>query len=212
MDEHELCRRGLCSILPHLSGVELIVEAGDARGAIQQARSAQPNLVITDLFFPGAGGVGLVRELKRTLPHCRILVLTVNRSEALALEAFQAGASGFALKEQKVDELVEAIRAVVRGEVYLAPHFPRTILDPVPLGASRALRAGPLGDLSAREREVFDLAVRAFTNDGIATELGISVKTVETHRARINRKLRVHSTAELVRFAALNDLLAKRPD
>jgi DNA-binding NarL/FixJ family response regulator len=213
VDEHALCRRGLKALLGEMPEVASIVEASDARTAIELARETEPHLAIIDLFLPGAGGAGLVRDFRRHHPECHVLVVTAHASELYALEALEAGALGYALKDQKTDELLEAIRMVARGEPYLAPRFPRTLLDRVQKGRTRPrARRGPLGELSAREREVFDLAVRAFTNDGIATELGISVKTVETHRARINRKLGVHSTGELVRFAALNGLLVRKAE
>jgi DNA-binding NarL/FixJ family response regulator len=211
VDEHELCRRGLRAFLDDTPGVECVAEAADMRTALELARTAKPDLAVIDLFLPGAGGAGLVREMRRQYPSCRVLVLTSHASEMHALEALEAGAFGYALKDQKGAEILEAIRVVGRGGMYLAPRFPRTLLDRAQKGRTRPrLRKGPVGELSTREREVFDLAVRAFTNDGIASELGISVKTVETHRARINRKLSVHSTGELVRFAALNGLLARK--
>jgi DNA-binding NarL/FixJ family response regulator len=213
VDEHELCRRGIKALLAETPGVTFVAETGDAKSAIDFARDVKPNLAIIDLFLPGAGGAGLVRDLRRHRPECQILVLTAHASELYALEALEAGALGYALKDQKTDEIIEAIQTVARAEPYLAPRFPRTLIERVQKGRTRPrTRRGPLGELSAREREVFDLAVRAFTNDGIATELGISVKTVETHRARINRKLGVHSTGELVRFAALNGLLVRKAE
>jgi DNA-binding NarL/FixJ family response regulator len=129
--------------------------------------------------------------------------------ERLVQEALSAGAAGYALKSERLEALASAIRAVARGGSYLAPELPARLLN----GArgSRPGEQGSLGGLSPREREVFDLLVRGFSNRGVAAELCISVKTVETHRSRIHQKLGVHSVAELIRFAALNGLIADSP-
>jgi DNA-binding NarL/FixJ family response regulator len=209
VDDHELFRQGLKAALEAAADFVVVAEAADARSALEAARTSQPDIAILDVSLPGAGGVALARDLLRYEPSCKIMMLTMHVSEPYVLEAFDAGARGYAIKDQRTTEIIDAIRTVARGEIYLAPRIPRSVLERHQSGSYR-LDSGPLGELSVREREVFDLAVRGFTNESIASELGISVKTVETHRARINRKLRVHSTGELVRFAALHGLILRR--
>ncbi len=133
-------------------------------------------------------------------------MLSIHGTDENVMEALAAGALGYALKDQLAEEIVTAIRVVASGEHYLAPKIPKAVLERHRRGEDA--RASPLKELSAREREVFDLVVRGFTNESAARELTISVKTVETHRARINRKLGVHSTEALVRFAAMRGLLS----
>ncbi len=187
----------------------MVGEAADARSALDVARTAEPDVGVLDLSLPGAGGIALARDLLRYSPRCRILMLTMHVSEPYVLEALDAGALGYAIKDQRTSEIIDAIQTVARGEMYLPPRLGSSILERYRDGR-RKQGAGPLAELSDREREVFDLAVRGFTNENIASELGISIKTVETHRARINRKLGVHSTGELVRFAALHGLILRK--
>jgi two-component system response regulator NreC len=209
VDDHELFRQGLRAALDATADFVVVAEASDARSALEAARTSQPDIAVLDVSLPGAGGIALARDLRRSEPNCKILMLTMHVSEPFVLEALDAGALGYAIKDQRTSEIMEAIRTVARGELYLAPRIPRSVLERHQKGNYRP-EAGPLSELSVREREVFDLVVRGFTNESAATELGISVKTVETHRARINRKLSVHSTGELVRFAALHGLILRR--
>jgi DNA-binding NarL/FixJ family response regulator len=209
VDDHELFREGLKTALQAASDFVVVGEASNARSALDVARTSSPDVAIVDVSLPGAGGIALARDLLRNSPRCKILMLTMHTSEPYVLEALDAGALGYAIKDQRTSEIIEAIRTVARGEIYLAPRIPGSVLERYQTGRTRD-DLGPLGELSVREREVFDLVVRGFTNESVANELGISVKTVETHRARINRKLHVHSTGELVRFAALHGLILRR--
>jgi DNA-binding NarL/FixJ family response regulator len=121
----------------------------------------------------------------------------------LARDAFEAGATGYAVKTEVPSSIVEAIRAVARGELYVSPSIPRSVLE-MPRRS-----ADPLSGLSTREREVFGLVVRGLSNDNVARELDISIKTVQTHRSKINQKLGLHSTGDLIRFAALRGLISE---
>jgi two-component system response regulator NreC len=136
----------------------------------------------------------------------RILMLTAVSEPAFVVDALGAGALGYALKADGADELVSAIEKTSRGQKYVAPAL-RDLLDARPTSL-RDEASGVISTLSSREREVFDLVVAGYTNERMSQELFISVKTVETHRSRINKKLRVHSTVELIRFAALHGLFA----
>jgi two-component system response regulator NreC len=135
-------------------------------------------------------------------------MLTMHSSEFFVSRAFAAGVSGYAVKTQAPEEILDAIRTVARGETYLAPKFSHLFAHQSDTRRAPVVSNSPLEELSRREREIFDLIVRGFTNEGMAGTLSISVKTVETHRSHINRKLRVHSTGELIRLAALHGLIS----
>jgi DNA-binding NarL/FixJ family response regulator len=148
--------------------------------------------------------VALVRELKRDNRRRRVVVLTCHQHPDIVCDAFAAGADGYALKQQSREELLAAIFAVAGGNRYVAP----AVAAALPADAGKIVPRGALGALSAREREVFDLLIRGFGNAEVGKQLYISIKTVETHRARIMRKLDVHNIGELIRLAARQGLLA----
>jgi DNA-binding NarL/FixJ family response regulator len=212
VDDHQLFREGLKAVLSSQPDFTVVAEASDAREAYGMVEACHPDVVVLDLTLPGVDGIAAARELCRRQPDGRVLILTMHDShhdgERYAAAALVAGAAGYALKSQPSSSLFDAIRTVARGETYVAPQLSaESVRAQMHAARGRASPSGPLGALSAREREVFDLIVRGFSNPAVATELCISVKTVETHRARIHRKFGVHSVAELVRYAALNGLL-----
>jgi two-component system response regulator NreC len=205
VDDHLLFREGLRALLSSQADIQVVGEAADARQAYNIVEAEHPDVVVLDLSLPGVDGIAATRELRRRAPGGKVLMLSMHTGEEFAAQALAAGASGYALKSQPSVNVVEAIRTVARGETYLSPEFSRTLLDEQLRG--RMADGGPIAPLSEREREVFDLLVRGFSNQAAATELCISVKTVETHRSHIHRKLGVHSVAELMRFAALHGLI-----
>ena len=153
--------------------------------------------------MPSTNGIDCAREILRADPSTKILILTMHAVHEYVLQAFASGVQGYALKDQPIEEVLAAIAAVAAGERYLAPSLPKALTEARKPGGMQS----DLHGLSPREREIFDLAVRGYTNEGIGQYLGISVKTVETHRAHVNRKLGVHSAAELIRFAARRGLV-----
>jgi DNA-binding NarL/FixJ family response regulator len=183
---------------------EVVAEAATAQDAWRAAEEYRPEVTIMDLFLRGESGISATRELCRRQRGARVLILTAVDNPCFVKEAFAAGARGYALKEQTADEIVAAVRVVAGGLRYLPPRFDPELLAS---GKQTTQADGLFGQLSAREREIFDLVVAGHGNQRIASELFISIKTVETHRARINRKLGVHSGVELVRFAALHGRL-----
>ena len=203
VDDHALFRGGLCALFATTRDLKVVGEAGDARQARQVIEAEKPAVVTLDVSLPGTSGIAALADLRRHAAQARFLVVSMHDGHDVVAEALGAGASGYALKHQRGDEIMEAVRRVAAGQTYLAPLLPEALLDPL----KRAERAHPLASLSAREREIFDLVVRGFSTDAIAKQLFISAKTVETHRAHINKKLGLHSAAELVRFAARYGLI-----
>jgi DNA-binding NarL/FixJ family response regulator len=201
LEDHPLFRGGLRAILDANDEFEVVGEAADARAALALLERKRPDVVVADVSLPAMSGVDFARESVRRFPETHVLVLTMHARPELATDAFEAGARGYALKTELPSAIVEAIRVVARGERYLSPTLPQSVL-------SQRTSDDPLGTLTVRQRAVFSLVVSGLSNEHIAKELGISVKTVQTHRAKVNEKLGVHSTGELVRFAALRGLIA----
>jgi two-component system response regulator NreC len=204
VDDHALIRAGLKSLLV---GFEVVAEASDARTAYRLADEYRPDIAIVDMALPGEDGIAATRELRRRLPELKVLILSSFLREDLVVNALEAGALGYALKEQDPEEIRHAIDIVARGGNYLSPRIPAATIDEHLRMKRRGGFTGPIDRLSPREREIFDLQVRGFNNEQIARELFISPKTVETHRAHIFRKLRVHSMPEMIRLAATHGLV-----
>ena len=180
-------------------GFDLVAEASDARTAFPMIDEKRPDVVLLDLRLPGMDGVTASRELQSRTPSSKVMILSAFTRQHDVDEAWAAGVHGYVSKMQDADGLRTAIHAVAAGERYLAPGLVAT--------EKQIGREGPLGALSPREREVFRLLVRGMTTRQIAAELGISGKTVDTHRERILKKLGLHSAVELVRFAANHNVL-----
>jgi len=203
IDDHEMFRDGLKAVLA-MAGrdIEVVGEAGTARAGGALVNRVTPDVALVDLGLPDSDGVSLARELARE-QGCRVLVVTMYAGPELAREVMVAGVQGYVVKTQPAAELVRAIEIVAEGGRYIAPGLADLVTSPSANGTT------VLRSLTNRERDVFRLAVRGASNDAIARELSISRKTVETHRARVNTKLDVHSAADLVRFAARHGLLPR---
>jgi DNA-binding NarL/FixJ family response regulator len=201
-------RLGFRSVLASSGDVHLVGDAADARAAFPDIDREAPDLVVMDIALQGMSGIAATREIKCRLPHAHILLLAAWPRERDALEGFAAGADGLALKSEPPETLLHAMRTVARGLTYVTPLLRG-------YSTRRAKSGEPSLDvlkaLSPREREVFDLIIKGWRNRDIARELCISIKTVDTHRTRINRKLRCTNAADLIRFAADNDLLHSVP-
>jgi DNA-binding NarL/FixJ family response regulator len=203
VDDHHVFRHAFVALLAGTDDLTVVGQASTGREALALFETTRPDLAVLDLIMPGGDGISTLRQLSAENPEQRSLVLTAYAEEDYVERAFAAGARGFALKSQPIEEVLEAMRMVGRGGRYLAPGLPEPLED----SNGKESANGALGRLSTRERQVFDLVVRGFSNTGISRELCISLKTVETHRASVNRKLGVHSSAQLLRFAALRGLV-----
>jgi DNA-binding NarL/FixJ family response regulator len=205
VDSSEVFRMGMKALLSEARDIVVAAEAGDAASALAAARAHTPDLVVTDLELPDESGVTLASGLREA--GARVLLLAQVANEVSVRQAAAAGVGGYVLKSQPPGEIVAAIREAAAGRPVEPPatrEVSRTSDGEVP----RAARAAVLERLSAREREIFDLIIWGQTNKQVAVKLGISVKTVETHRSHINGKLQVHSAAELVRLASLCGVLS----
>ena len=197
-DDHAVVRSALRMLLDAEPGMEVVAEAGDVDGAIRYVRGHRPEVLILDLNMPGRASLEAIPDIAEASPETRIVVLTMQSEPAFAREAMQAGVLGYILKEAADAELVKAVRLAAEGQTYLQPD----------LGARLAAEPpGPPDDLSARELEILRLIALGHTNAEIAEQLVISVRTVESHRAHIQQKLRVSKRSELVRYALERGML-----
>ena len=208
VDSSPIFRAGLRAAIREAPGTDDLTVVGEASDGPSSARlvaGLEPDLVVSDLHLDDSNGIELAQLLGRTAPSVRVLILTSYGPEVLVHQALAAGAAGFVLKQESGATVVAAIRRVGRGELVVPPGIsePRRAAT----GITDATGLPKLVRLSPREREVFDLVVWGNPNRKIATRLGISLKTVETHRGHINSKLQVHTTADIVRLASLLGML-----
>jgi DNA-binding NarL/FixJ family response regulator len=203
VDDHAVVRTGLRRVLDAEVDIETVGEAADAERAVFEAIEARPDVVLLDVMMPGKSGIEGMPALLQAVPEAKILVLSMQDDPRYVREAFDAGASGYVLKEAADTEVVRAVRAVAGGERYVHPSLGARLVE---ADAEERKRAED-DPLSEREREVLRLLALGHTNQEIATMLFISVRTAETHRAHIMQKLQLGSRAELVRYALAAGLL-----
>ena len=200
-DDHDIARRGLRAILEAEPDLHVVDEAANGREAVEKAKMRSPQVVLMDIGMPEMNGVEATRRLHSDLPDAEVLILTMHFSEELLKEAVQAGAHGYLLKTDADRELIAAVHALGQHRPYFSARF----RDMMASGADNPSDTAP--PLTSRERETVQRLAEGRTNKEIATELGIAVKTVESHRISIMRKLNVHSLSELVRYAIRNGLV-----
>ena len=203
VDDHAVVRSGLKLVLDADDGIEPVGEAGTARDAIFEARSLKPDVILLDVVMPDQSGLDVIPTLLHENPDTKILVLSMQDDPRYVREAFDAGASGYVLKEAADSEVVAAVREVAGGGRYVDPELGARFVAAESAERKRA-EEDPLSD---REGEVLRLLALGHTNQEIAKQLYISVRTAETHRAHIMQKLRLSSRAELVRYALDRGLL-----
>jgi DNA-binding NarL/FixJ family response regulator len=199
VDDHALLREGLRSRLEREPGISVVGEADTAERAVVMARQLQPDLILLDLLLPRKGGYDAIPELRAVAPEARILVVSSQASPSSVRRALSAGAVGYLPKRSSDRELVTAIRAVADGAGYVDPDLGAKLVTPT---GSPALEP-----LSERERDIVHLLALGYTNQEIGKKLYISVRTVDTHRAHIMRKLELETRAELVMFALANGVI-----
>jgi two-component system response regulator NreC len=203
VDDHAVVRSGLRLLIDAEEDMETVGEAGTVRDAIFEARTSKPDLILMDVVMPGESGLEGLPRLLHEHPDVKVLILSMQDDPRYLREAFAAGASGYVLKEAVDTEVVTAIREVAAGGRYVHPELGARLIA-AEAEAARQAEEDPLSD---REREVLRLLALGYTNQEIAKQLFISVRTAETHRAHVMQKLRLASRAELVRYAIAHGLL-----
>ena len=207
-DDHAVLRAGLRLLINAQPDMETVGEAQDGAETLSQAIATRPDVILLDLSMPCLGGLAVLRDLRERVPQSRVLVLTMHADEAYLREALRLGAAGYVVKAAADQELLAAVRAVARGELYIHPSMTRSLLeDLLPAAASAA--HDPWEELSEREQQVIRRVAMGFTNREIAGQLHLSVKTVETYRARAMEKLGLQSRAQLVEYAMRRGLLGE---
>lgn len=214
-DDHAVLRAGLRALLSAQADMDVVGEAGDGLEALEQAERLRPDVVLADVGMPGLSGLELTRRMKETLPQARVLILTVHEDQSFLHRALRAGAAGYLVKRAAEEDLLAGIRAVARGEAFLLPSMTRGLIEDFVRRSSRGRgRKADAGappsqydGLTPREVQVLRLIAQGYSNVQVGEALVISVKTVETHRARIVEKLGLHSRVELVRYAMSKGLL-----
>ena len=200
-DDHQMVREGIAHALPR-DEFHVVGQAADGHEAVRLARGLQPEIAIMDVAMPGLNGVDAAREVRRVSPGSAVVILSVHDENPYVTEALRAGARGYVLKSQPLQELFEALRQVSRGNVYVSPGLWRDVVDHYRTGEEPAQ-----DPLTPREREVLQLIAEGHTTKEIAQELHISFKTAESHRSHLMAKLDIHATAGLVRYAIRRGLV-----
>ena len=200
-DDHEVVRAGLRMLLDAEEGFEVVSEAGDVDLTERRVAAYRPSVLVLDVNMPGGSSIPAIPRIRATAPQTNIVVLTMQSDPELAREALRAGATGFVLKEAAETELIQAVRLAAEGRTYLNPELGAK------LAAAGPTRPGPPDDLSAREVEVLRLIAVGHTNAEIASQLYLSVRTVESHRAHIQQKTQRSTRAELVAYAREHGLI-----
>ncbi len=202
-DDHTVVRKGIRMILSAQPDLEVVAEAKNGHEAVAEAERTLPDVVIMDVNMEGLNGIEGARRIGDVSPRTRVLALSMHRDAVYVREMLRAGAKGYLVKDADDDALLDAVRAVARGEAYLSPSVADAVLTDY-----RKHVTNPVDPLTAREREVLQLIAEGNTNKDIASQLNLSVYTVEAHRSRLMEKLNLHSTGDLVRFAIRNGFIS----
>lgn len=205
-DDHTLVRAGIRSLLENIDGVEVVAESGDGREALELIVRHRPDLALLDIGMPGLNGIEIARQVRRTAPRTRVVVLSMYDDKTHVTQAMRAGVVGYLLKGAAVAELPMAIKVVMAGETYLTPKISAHVVGGFLDEAARGIE--PIESLTPRQREILQLIAEGQSTKEIAAILGVSVKTIETHRARLTERLDIHDVAGLVRFAIRSGLVS----
>ncbi|WP_319575953.1 response regulator transcription factor [uncultured Desulfobacter sp.] len=202
-EDNTLLREGLCLMINSDKTLEVVAQAADGFSAIEKTLSLKepPDLVMMDLSMPRMDGVSAIKEIKRQMPDSKIMALTIHDSDEFILECFDAGASGYCLKDSSQDELLNAIHVVLSGKTYISPGITGTVMEGFLDGRRKLKKTTAWDSLTQREREVLKLVGEGYTSKEVAEFLCISPKTVERHRSNIMNKLDLHNVSELTAFA-----------
>jgi DNA-binding NarL/FixJ family response regulator len=206
VDDHAVVRRGVRALLESHAGWEVSGEATTGREAVEEARRLRPDIVVMDLSLPGLNGLDAARQILQDAPGTEILVLTMHHSEELARDVLQAGARGYVLKRDADEDLIAAVESLRQHRPFLTSAVTEFVLDDYLKRGAKQDDSG-LATVTAREREIIQLVAEGQSNKEAASTLGVSVKTIEAHRANIMRKLHLRSVSDLVRYAVRNKIV-----
>lgn len=198
-DDHQLIRSGLRALLASMPGIQVVAETGDGPETLRLATELKPDVVLLDITMPGLNGLEVTKRLRAVQPKAKVLILSMHAGESYVLQALRAGASGYLLKESAVSDPSAALDSVAKGGLFLSASLSRRVVEDFIHGDHP--RTTPLDRLSPRQREVLQLIAESRSTKEIAADLGLSVKTVETHRSQIMERLGIHDVPGLVRFA-----------
>jgi DNA-binding NarL/FixJ family response regulator len=207
-DDHEVVRHGVRDLLSAHPGWEICAEASTGRDVLRLVEECRPAVAVLDLSMPGLNGMDATRQIRKSFPDVKVLIFTMHETQELVREVFRSGAHGYVLKSDAGTHLVNAIEAVLAGRHFCSSQLSEWIFDGFLRSASGEPAEAPADEpLTPREREVVQLLSEGQSNKEVASELGISVKTVETHRSVIMRKLRLRAFSDLVRYAIRNHII-----
>jgi two-component system nitrate/nitrite response regulator NarL len=205
VDDHPVVRKGLQSCLARQDRLRVVGEAADGEEALIRSRELTPDVVLMDISMPKMNGLAVTEVLRKESPATKILILSVHNNKEYIFRIIQAGAHGYVSKEASPDELLDAIECVFEGETFFTPDIAQAALNQI---VNNGGKEGPFASLTGREREVLILIAEGQSNKEIANHLGIGVRTIETHRERIMRRLNIHSVAGLTKYAIANGMIA----
>ena len=208
-DDHPVVRKGLQTCLAKQGKLKIVGEAADGDEALRKARELSPDVVLMDISMPGMNGLAVTEVLRKEAPDMKVLILSVHSNKEYIFRVIQAGAHGYVSKEAPPEELLRAIESVYEGEPHFSEDIARAALSEF---VNTGGRKEPFAQLTAREREVLVLIAEGQSNKEIADRLGIGVRTIETHRERIMRRLNIHSVAGLTKYAIANGLISLEGD
>ncbi|HUB02574.1 MAG TPA: response regulator transcription factor [Terriglobales bacterium] len=207
-DDHEVVRKGLCALLRAQPDWEVCGEAGNGREAVEKTLKLKPEVVILDIGMPSLNGLEATRQILKAYPQVKILILTLHDSDQVVQEVLNAGARGFLLKTDAARDLVAAVEALRRDKIYFTPKVASMVLEGYLRRDTQPQQQPPSrGRLTPREREIVQLLAEGKSSKEVAVALGLSLKTAETHRSNIMRKLELHSVSDLVLYAVRNNIV-----
>jgi len=200
-DDHKIMLAGLRSLLEKQNDLEVVAEAENGRKAVQMAQETEPDVVVMDVSMPDLNGIEATKQIKESVPKTRVIALSMHSDKRFVMGMLRAGASGYLLKDCASQELANAIHQVSAGKKYLSPEITGVVIDDFLMGGPSDEVAAVASQLSAREREVLQLIAEGWSTKQIASHLYVSVKTIETHRRQIMKKLDLHTIAALTKYA-----------
>jgi two-component system nitrate/nitrite response regulator NarL len=203
VDDHPIVREGIRSRLSNQPNMKIVAEAENGKEAIRRLQEFSPHVVLMDINMPEMNGLEATKVICKIAPKTKVLVLSMHQDKEYVVEIMRSGARGYVLKNSPPSELIRAIELVHAGQAFFSPDISSVLLDELARGPEKSAAGG----LSQREREVLSLIAAEFSNKEIADKLGVSVRTIETHRERLMRKLDIHNVAGLTKFAIANGIL-----